>query len=194
VLHEYVNNFMGNQVQVGIDRNKSPLNLLQRIAYSFTAGDLLSVVLKDKGQIHWGWCEKWDVPPPDQASTKQFLARLNAWRTGAGRSFLVTGRMLKPYPVTGTRNIPMVLAWKGETDNYPSIFTTRWRAPDGREAQVLVNYLPDEEQTVTVRLPSPSQMRILRDPGAPAGSFAPTDAAPSIRIPPLSAVWLETRP
>jgi hypothetical protein len=194
VLHEYVNNFMGNQVQVGADHKKSPLNLLQRIAYSFTAGDLLSVVLKDKGEIHWNWCEKWDVPPPDQASAKQLLARLNAWRTGAGKPFLVTGRMLKPYPVEGTRNIPLVLKWKGDIQNFPSVFTTRWRAPDGREAQVLVNYLPDEEQTVTVRLPGRHRMRTLREPAVALGVFLPTAATPSIRIPPLSAVLLETQP
>ena len=194
VFHEYVNNFMGNQVQVGTDLQKSPLNLLQRIAYSFAAGDLLSVVLKDKGEIHWGWCEKWVVPAPPQEPTIKFLAHLNAWRTGAGQPFLVTGRMLKPWPIAGERNVPLVLAWKGDVHNFPSVFTTRWRASNGREAQVLVNYLPDTEQTVTVQLPGPCQVRILRDPAATLTAFAPTEATPTIRLSPLSAVLLETKP
>jgi hypothetical protein len=193
VFHEYVNNFMGNQVQVGVDCQKSPLNLLQRVAYSFAAGDLLSIVLKDKGEIHWGWCEKWDVPAPPQEPTKKFIAHLNAWRIGVGKPFLITGRMLKPWPVEGTRNVPLVLAWKGDTNNFPSIFTSRWRAPDGREAQVLVNYLP-EEQAVTVRLPGKAKLRVLRDPQASSGDFAVAAASPSVQLPPLSAVLLEVRP
>ena len=194
VFHEYVNNFMGNQVQVGADHVKSPLNLFQRLAYSFAAGDLLSVVLKDKGEIHWGWCDKWEVPAPPQEPVKKFVAHLNTWRTGAAKPFLVTGRMLKPWPVEGARDVPLVLTWKNDAHHFPSVFATRWRAPDGREAQVLVNYLPDAEQAVTVRLSGPSQMRVLRDPAAAPGRFTPAPAAPIIHLPPLSAVLLEIQP
>jgi hypothetical protein len=194
VFHEYVNNFMGNQVQVGADHVKSPLNLFQRLAYSFAAGDLLSVVLKDKGEIHWGWCDKWEVPAPPQEPVKKFVAHLNTWRTGAAKPFLVTGRMLKPWPVEGARDVPLVLTWKNDVHHFPSVFATRWRAPDGREAQVLVNYLPDAEQAVTVRLSGPSQMRVLRDPAAAPGRFTPAPAAPIIHLPPLSAVLLEIQP
>lgn len=54
IYHEYVNNFMGNQCLVTdvINTDKSPLNLNQRIAYSFCAGDMLAVALSDGGQIH----------------------------------------------------------------------------------------------------------------------------------------------
>ncbi|UCD30175.1 MAG: hypothetical protein JSV03_06825, partial [Planctomycetota bacterium] len=70
VYHEYVNNFMGNQNNTCtvVDIDKSPLNLHQRIAYSFIAGDMFTIVLADSGKIHWDWGTPWETPKPDQKS------------------------------------------------------------------------------------------------------------------------------
>jgi hypothetical protein len=95
--------------------------------------------------------------------------------------------------VEGTRNVPLVLAWKGDTLNFPSVFTTRWCAADGRVAQVLVNYLP-EEQTITVRLPVSLLARELHDPAATPEAFAPVGERLAVRLPPLSATLLDIKP
>jgi hypothetical protein len=57
VYHEYLNNFLGNQVCVDwhMDVNKSPESFYERIAYSFVAGDMLTVVITENGEIDWNW-------------------------------------------------------------------------------------------------------------------------------------------
>ncbi len=57
----------------------------------------------------------------------------------AARPYLALGRVEKPYPVEApggavlTREVRPRLAWL-------AVLTSRWTAPDGRRAQVLVNY------------------------------------------------------
>lgn len=141
LYHERSVNFMGNQCCVAgnIDFERSPDNLCQRIAYSFAAGDLLSVTLRDGGKVHWGWQCGWDVPEPDQAAAVAFLRLLNAWRRGAARPYLGDGRMLKPLPVRGGGQAPLALTHNRGAIPFPAVLSTRWRSRDGREAQVLVN-------------------------------------------------------
>ena len=53
INHEYINGFMGNQnsLRRSVEIDKSPLNMLQRLAYSFTAGDMFTVILRGNGDI-----------------------------------------------------------------------------------------------------------------------------------------------
>ena len=101
--HEYINNFMGNQnsVRECVDYGRSPLNLHQRIAYSFVAGDMLTVVLRGGGKIAWEWGTTWEAPGPDHDSVVQLIRSLNAWRVGVGKPFLVYGRSPPSPPAAG---------------------------------------------------------------------------------------------
>lgn len=144
VFHEYCANFMGNQVEamVLIDRKKSPENLSLRLAYSFAAGDMLTAVLADNGDIHWSWCTKWEVPVPDQKPLREFMRHLNAWRRGPGKDFLIFGRMEKSPAVRGAEIIPLELT-DGRTLDYPAVLSSCWRSPAGdKKALFLVNYSP----------------------------------------------------
>lgn len=147
VFHEYINNFMGNQNGVAnvIDLDKCPDNFLLRIAHSFAAGDMLTLVLAKDGQVHWDWGTSWDAEYPQQQPVKTLVRNLNAWRTGAGKPYLHLGRMLKPYGLVGVGAFDLPLR-SGEVHHYPSLFTSRWQAPDGSEAQVIVNYLQTPQQ------------------------------------------------
>jgi len=141
VYHEYINNFQGNQIDVGIDHAACPYNALQRAAYSFVAGDSLTAVMKDRGEIHWGWCVPWDVPPPDQAALIRLIRNLNAWRRGAGKPFLQYGRMLPPLPVLETVYIPMRLAENRQHDrldvgDHKSVTIVDRPAGEGRTERV----------------------------------------------------------
>lgn len=147
VYHEYTANFFGNQCGIldQLDEKKSPLNWHLRSAQAFISGDMLTAVLKSGGEITWGWCVKWDVAPPPQKSVMDFTRRLLQWRRGPASPFLVYGQMLKPFEIHGGATDPIHLR-RGMSVRLPAIMTSRWRSPDGREAQVLANWT-DRPQT-----------------------------------------------
>ena len=160
IYHEYVNNFMGNQNMAcsAINFEKSPLNVLQRIAYSFVAGDMLSVVLADGGQIHWDWCTPWDVNKPDQEWVTTLIRNLNAWRRGFSTKYLCYGRMEKPFHIYGVKDMPMTL-YNGEELHFPSLLTSRWTSQNDEHAQIVTNYTPDH-QTFQLHVDNPGIKRI----------------------------------
>lgn len=189
--HEYINNFMGNQnsVRECVDYGRSPLNLHQRLAYSFVAGDMLTVVLRGGGKIGWEWGTTWEAPGPDHTSVVQLIRSLNAWRVGVGKPFLVYGRMLKPLDVRGTSVIAMISPG-GAKLPFPSLFTSRWQS-GSRIAQVVVNYTPDAQTCALAGVPGRS-VQLYRQPQAPAESIAVSaDGQVPLRIEPLSAVLVE---
>jgi hypothetical protein len=192
VYHEYVNNFMGNQVGTleTVDASSGPESMLFRIAYSFASGDMTTVVLKDKGQIHWGWCCPWTVEPPPQDLVRTLIANLNPWRRGLGKPFLCFGRMLEPLPMVGHRIVPMVMK-DGRRVPYDSVLASCWISQDGRNAQVLTNYL-DEEQEVRVQLPQGSTAVLhARADGSGSAPAAQVDGRATVTLQPLTAVLLE---
>ncbi len=141
VFHEYVNNFMGNQCGIAdtIDCKASPENQLYRIACSFSAGDLLSVVLKDGGQIHWGWGALWEMPGPGQESVLTLIRNLNAARKKHGK-FLQYGRMEKPRLETAGETFPLHAG--GRILTMDAFLHSSWTAPDGQMAEIIANFLP----------------------------------------------------
>lgn len=139
VYHKYVNNFMGNQVYVNhlFDYNKNPENLLMRIAYSFCAGDMLTLVLDENGNINWNW-GKQDVEfLPNQEQVISFVKCLNGLRV-TEKKYLHLGQMEKPYRVDcETYGVEQKY---GFILTFPRVFTSKWRAKDGTWAQYIVNY------------------------------------------------------
>lgn len=149
IYHEFVNNFLGNQVCVDwqIDINKSPESFLERIAYSFCAGDMLTVVINENGEIDWNWGKKdKEKTPPNQENTQTLIKNLNLWRMNDGKKFLHTGSMIKPLEV----ECEQLTIWRtnGSSLTVPKIHTSAWRAQDGETAQFLVNYSEEENTAV----------------------------------------------
>ena len=149
VYHEYINNFMGNQNTIDriLDLPANPDNLLLRTAYSFAAGDMLSVALGRDGIVSWGWDVPWDTPDPDQDSICALIGNLNPWRRGFAKKYLHTGRMVKAEHVgnIGTYQIDCL---DTRTLEFDDVFVTAFEAQDGEKAMVLTNYL-GAEKTVT---------------------------------------------
>jgi hypothetical protein len=188
IFHEYVNNFMGNQNGTGIalDLEANPDNLLFRIAYSFAAGDMLTVTLADAGTIHWDWGTEWTVAPPNQANVKALIKNLNPWRTGAAKDFLRFGRMTAPVPIENGGSFRLTLKKaKGKELVFPSILTSNWQSPDGRQAQIAVNFLNKPQK---FKLQTDKDVRLYAAPNA-RGEFVKSGA--EIEISPLSAVLTE---
>lgn len=155
IFHEYLNNFMGNQVCTNgiIDYEKTPDSLLERMAYSFMAGDMLTVVLNQDGNIIWNWGQPVDMPLPNQENIKRFVKNANGWRTGRGKKYLHSGRMAKPCAVECVENT--LYYTKGSMD-VPKLYSSAWKAEEGSFAQFLINYNTEDVECI-VDLPDSSR-------------------------------------
>ncbi len=179
LFHEYLNNFMGNQcvIQEALNVEKDSDCVLFRLAYSFIAGDMLTVTLGDQGKINWGWDVPWDVALPEQEPIVALIRNLNAWRRGY-KGFLHEGRMVKPLPLKEVDDYVLHLC-SGYTTVYQSLLTSRWQNPAGEERQVIVNFLPNVQSCMV------EHERIYTNP---AGDAMMHDGI--LEIPALSAVWI----
>jgi len=148
VNHEYLNGFMGNQnsFEQMVDMEKSPLNMMQRLALAFVSGDMFTVILRGNGDMIESWNSNWDAKIPNQEYMKTLINNLNEWRKTGGLDYLVTGRMEKPLEFEGATIIPMLTKPSGLSINFPSVLTSNWQSQNGRNAQFFVNYLPDEKE------------------------------------------------
>lgn len=144
VFHRSANNFFGNQCEAWsrIDCLKSPDNLQYRLAKAFCAGEMLSVTLRDSGEIDWGAASDWSCPAPPQEPLLTLIRNLNAARRRY-REFLLHGEMTVP-PLSlecGT----YTLHCRTRTAVYPSVPTSAWRSEDGRTMQFFVNFLAEPQ-------------------------------------------------
>lgn len=179
IYHEYVNNFMGNQVCAML--NKTENNYPYRLAYSFAAGDMLSVVVDGNGQVQHSWCD-W-IKPADKCVDKDvafgFLATLNGWRNGVAKDFLHLGRMVQPLEVCcGTEKFVLD---DGSIYTPSSVHTAAYSF-GGKTVQFVVNY---NTHDVCVRFDRPVS-------GYTDSSLTEKfDATKMLTIDPLSVVMLE---
>lgn len=160
VFHEYLNNFMGNQVcaQYLVDHKKSPENVVERLAYSFMAGDMMTLVLDQNGDINWNWGQLDMESVPEQEPIKTFVRNANAWRQGIGKKYLHTGKMVKPYKVNCGKQIIHFI--KGKNGDYDEVYTSAWMSVDGGFAQFLINY---NNRTVECEVELPEGEFILHE-------------------------------
>ncbi|HBE42718.1 MAG TPA: hypothetical protein DDW27_16245 [Bacteroidales bacterium] len=190
VNHEYVNNFMGNQnaLSVAIDVNESPYNFLQRLAYSFCAGDMLTVILRGNGDMIWDWGTTWETDIPNQEYIIKLVKSLNSWRLGSGKDYLVYGRMQKPLPFEGAANIPMITRPGKRSIDFPSVFTSNWQSGNGRKSQFFVNYLP-WEQEITLNINNIRDVIVFRSASENEGSSV-SGTELKLKLTPLSAIMV----
>ena len=97
LYHEYTSGFSGNGVWLHdkIDLKKTPYFLTWNLAWNFVSGNVLSVILKDKGDIHWNWCQLWKDTAPEQEPVIKLIANLSRHRRTDMKKYLVAGRMVK---------------------------------------------------------------------------------------------------
>jgi len=143
VYHEYLSNFMGNQVCAAGTFEPDPESLAYRLAYALTAGDLPTLILTGDGRIAQAWGDRQFDILPDEAQVLELVKNVTAIRRGAGRKYLCGGRMIAPLPVTGAgvrtfamQNVPALTVER--------VLTSRWKAVDGSEAQILVNWTKED--------------------------------------------------
>jgi len=128
LYHEYANGHEGfytNRV------NDEALRL--SAARAFVTGYIVNFTLRDKGQIEYDWDQTWDRAIPDQSAILDWAKRITQLRAGAARDFLVYGKMLRPWIITGVTERDF--GWGKE----PLVQSATWQAPDGRVGIVLAN-------------------------------------------------------
>ncbi len=146
LYHEYLRNFMGNQVSCPFGNDQDTLNY--RVGYSFAAGDLMTLVLTPDGSLMTNWGNHDFSRLPDREKALDLVANLcRFYREGAGK-YLHNGRMIPAKPVTcGQKEFWM--EWYGHACTFPTVYSTAWQAEDGTRAQILVNP-GDTAETCTV--------------------------------------------
>lgn len=144
VYHEYLNNFMGNQVCAAGTFQPCAESLLYRLAYSFAAGDLPTLVLTDDGRVTQAWGDRQFDILPDETDVTTLVGRMCALRRGEGKKYLHGGKMLPSLAVEGAGEHAFALMTVLQTLNAPKVVASRWQAADGTRAQVLVNWTTED--------------------------------------------------
>jgi len=171
-----------------VDMEKSPLNMMQRLALAFVSGDMFTVILRGNGDMIESWNSNWDAKIPNQEYMKSLIKNLNEWRKTDGLDYLVTGRMIKPLEFEGTSEIPMLTKPTGLRINFPSVLSSNWQSQKGQNAQFFVNYLPDVQE-ITIDMSMMKDVKIQED-AAGNRVAAKADKELKITLQPLSAVMI----
>ena len=145
LFHEYTSGFSGNGVCLSfwIDTKETPFFLLWQLAWNFAYGNILSVVLKDGGKIHWNWGLSWSMPEPEQAPLLELMKNLTYWRRKLSKNYLASGRMLK-VPEVDCKTLNIFLK-HGKIMKVPGIISAAWQGIDGSKIILLVNCNGSEE-------------------------------------------------
>ena len=138
IYHEYLRNFMGNQVSCGLTNEKDSMRY--RMAYSFTAGDSMTLVLTPTGELFTNWGNHDFTKLPDKALAYAFAKNMGKFQKPLGE-LLICGRMIAP------------LAWECETEDFPAhrgyvcttpkVLSTAWEL-DGTRVQIFVNHTTED--------------------------------------------------
>ena len=147
IYHKYLQNFSGNSVcSLDIfDIKRSPDSYLLRAAHSFLAGDFMTLVINQDGQIAWAWGERDFSYLPDRKAVLNFIKSATAYKRGVGKKYLTFGSMIKPCKVVSDT----VLMYKTNQERYTEyqkVLTTAWKSSDGTRAQFMANYCNTAEK------------------------------------------------
>ena len=145
LFHRYLHNFMGNQVCCPFDLFSTE-GVNCRIAYSFLAGDMITIVLNDDGDIMGRWGMRDFSNKPDRERIIDFCGELHQWHL-AYPSLFRDAEMTAPLPYTCAKKaLPLTNGRNNVID--PVVYTSAW-LQEGKTVQFFVNYTEDE-QDVTV--------------------------------------------
>ena len=136
LYHEYVRNFMGNQVSCPFRIEDDTLRY--RLAYSFCAGDCMTLVLHPDGELmfHWGMRDFSSFPDKEKALC--LVANLTRFYQEHAKPYLYAGRMI-PGPNVECETISLATRRSDRIVTLPSILSSAWEAEDKSRVLILVN-------------------------------------------------------
>ncbi|MGM9626082.1 MAG: DUF6259 domain-containing protein [Eubacteriales bacterium] len=135
LYHEYVRNFMGNQVCCPLPHEIDTLRY--RMGYSFSVGDCMTLVFEPQGRLMLNWGTRDFDNPPDKEKAYAFIANLTRFYREEAKPYLYNGRMI------GAGDIRCGTMPYGH--NLPAVHVTAWEA-DGKRVRIFVN--SEEEDAV----------------------------------------------
>ncbi len=143
IYHEYVRNFMGNQVSCPFRPNEDTLRF--RIAYSFVAGDCMTLVISEDGEplSHWGM-KDFSVMPDKQKALTLIKNLTSLYKSGA-KDFLYSAKMI-PCPTLECESIIFNRRDSERKATLPTISAAAYEDKNGRRALILVNPTNCERQ------------------------------------------------
>ena len=143
IYHEFLHNFMGNQVcsLIGGD------SFLFRLAYSFSAGDMPTIVLSPKGMMmsYWGQRDYDNLPNEDDVLT--LIKNLRECYL-ENIKFTCYGNMIKPLPYK-TEIKTFVNSLYGRTYDTEVVLTSAYEF-EGEKIQLFINF-NEEDKTIEFR-------------------------------------------
>ncbi len=181
-------------IQGGFGHGADPHHLAIRNAYNLVVGEIPGAVLAGDGQllnkdnpgINWA---PWEPPLGDNDESLAMLQSAVALRRGAGKPYLVYGRMLPPTPIT-----TMTISWEHdrEVHHVPAVFNAVWQSPAGDTAMALANWT-QQAQTVTITDARLTTGRMLHTVAQAVWTHQPQPDGDSLTVtlPPLSCAVLE---
>ncbi|MBO5212771.1 MAG: hypothetical protein J6B60_04440 [Clostridia bacterium] len=140
IYHEYVRNFMGNQCGCPFEPKCDTLRY--RLGYSFSIGDLMTLILAPNGNLmtHWGTHDFESCP--DMEKTLLFIRNLTKFYNDEAKEYLYSGKMsLAPDIRCEKIDIPMFRGRDFAT--LPRLLSSCWEAKDKKTAYIVVN--PENE-------------------------------------------------
>ena len=138
LYHEYLRNFMGNQVSCPFPSDIETLPY--RLSYSFCIGDLMTLVLSPAGEILTRWGARPDAIPANKEQVMRLVANLTAFYHDQAKPYLHHGRMTAADKLEC--DTLTYKTWHGSCQ-LPSVLCSAWEG----DVHILVNPL-DREQTV----------------------------------------------
>jgi len=134
IYHEYLRNFMGNQVSCPFRSDVDSLRW--RMAYSFAAGDCMTLVLTPDGILMPNWGTRDFEHAPDREKTLEMVKNLTRFYRDEAKPYLMNGRMI---PAEDVQCASVEFEIIGRMRAFPALHTSAWEAADGKRAQVIVN-------------------------------------------------------
>ncbi len=136
LYHEYLRNFSGTQLSCELSSDTDTMRL--RMAYSFAAGDCMSLILTPEGKLLHSWEFRNSESDPDMDKCLQFAANMQKFLSETGE-YLSRGRMIKPHPYQCTVRRYKMSNTPDFTCEVPDALSTAWEY-DGRRMQLFVNH------------------------------------------------------
>ena len=136
IYHEYLRNFMGNQCGCPFETKIDTLRY--RLAYSFSIGDLMTLILAPNGDLMTHWSTQDFSTPPDMEKALRFIKNMNKFYHDGAKEYLYAGKM-KNAPKIECEEITIPLFRGRKTATLPRLLSSIWVANGGKTAYIVVN-------------------------------------------------------